>query len=279
MPRSGRQKKLSTWQEAELSRRIDDGPRDEDDVSNLDAPTIKGIIKNEFGITFSASGVYALLRRLGFSWKSSRPQHEKNDPAAMAHWKREILPSKYQEVCKKFPDKKVELWFQDEMRFGEKTPQSRRWSRKSLETRQIKNLGFRNSCIYGAVNPCTGEKVGLVYPGCNSDVMNIHLNLVSERIGADRHAIIIMDRAGWHETSTQLSVPENISLLSLPPYSPELNPVERLWRWLKQRYLANRVIKKDEDLEKIGCELWQKITDEVVRSVCKVSYKPFSNFL
>ena len=279
LPRSGRKTKLAPLQESTLAKRIDDGPTAEDSVSNFDGPTIRGILYKEFGISFSESGVYSLLRRLGFSWKSSRPQHEKNDPAAVAHWKRETLPNKYKEVRQKYPDKKVELWFQDEMRFGEKTPQSRRWSRKSVDTRQIKQLGFRNTHIYGAVNPCSGERVGLVYPGCNSDVMSIHLDLVSQQLGGDRHAILVLDCAGWHESSKQIIVPPNITLLSLPSYSPELNPVERLWRWVKSKHLANRLIRKNEDLEKLGCELWQKLTDDRVKSICKVSYEPFSNFL
>lgn len=266
-------------QEAILAKRIDAGPIDKDGISNFDAAAIKKIINDEFNSSFSISGVYTLLRRLGFTWKTSRPQHEKNDLVAMAHWKQETLPSKYEDVCQKYPDKKIEIWFQDEMRFGEKTPQSRQWSRKSLPTRQIKQLGFRNTHIYGALNPCSGERVGLVYPGCNSEVMNLHLKLISQRLGADRHAILVLDCAGWHESSTQLSIPKNITLLSLPPYSPELNPVERLWRWIKRRYLTNRLIGKKENLEKLGCELWQKVTDEVIKSVCKVSYKPFSNFL
>ena len=278
IPRSGRPTKLSQVQEKQLKARIETGPLAKDQVANFDALIIKGIIHDEYRASFSTSGVYSLLHRIGFAWISTRPQHEKNDPAAMSHWKGKILPEAFENVCRNHSDATVEIWFQDEMRFGEKTNVSRRWSLKASAPRQFKQLGFRNTHLYGALNPTSGERVGLVNPGCNTETMNIHLDLISQRIGRGRHALLILDQAGWHESSKKLIVPKNITLLSLPPYSPELNPVERLWRWIKRRYLANRIIKKDENLELLGCELWNNITDQIVRSLCKVSFLPVGDF-
>ena len=240
--------------------------------------SIKQFIHKEYEVCFSTSGVYSLLHRIGFSWISARPQHEKNDPSAMTLWKDKTLPEAFKNACESNPDCSVEIWFQDEMRYGEKTSVTRRWSLKASAPRQLKQIGFRNTHLYGALNPISGERVGLVNPGCNTEAMNIHLDLISQRIGPGRHALLILDQAGWHESSKKLVVPKNITLLSLPPYSPELNPVERLWRWIKRRYLANRLIKKDEDLELLGCELWNKLTDQVVRSLCKVDFLPAGNF-
>jgi transposase len=265
---------LSCEQEQRLKERINLGPTVKDEVSNFDALSIKDIIRNECSVEFSTSGVYSFLHRVGLSWTSTRPQHEKNDPSAMSFWKRTTLPETIQKTQASRPNTKIEIWFQDEMRFGEKTTLSRRWCLKASAPRNICQLGFRNTYIYGAINPATGERVGLVNHGCNSEAMNIHLDLVSQHLGPDRHAILILDQAGWHEKSNKIIVPKNITLLSLPPYSPELNPVERLWRWIKGKYLANRVINKSEDLELLGCELWNKITDEVVKSVCRVRYLP-----
>jgi len=277
--RSGRSKKLSCAQESQLKERISLGPNPNDEVSNFDALSLKGIIQKEYGVEFSTSGIYSLLHRLGLSWMSTRPQHEKNDPSAMALWKSTTLPEAILKMRAEHPLLKIEFWFQDEMRFGEKTNLSRRWCVKGSAPRDTCQLGFRNTYIYGAINPTTGERVGLVNPGCNSEAMNAHLVLVSQHLGPDRHAILILDQAGWHEKSNKIIVPKNITLLSLPPYSPELNPVERLWRCLKRRYLANRLINKSEDLELLGCELWNKITDQMVRSVCRVSYLPVANLL
>src|SRR5438067_5646350 len=74
-------------------------------------------------------------------------------------------------------------------------------------------------------------------PICNTLAMNHHLRDISSQVAADAHAVVILDRAGWHR-SQGLVVPGNITLLELPPYSPELNPVERIWHYLRSHWLA-----------------------------------------
>ena len=69
--------------------------------------------------------------------------------------------------------------------------------------------------------------------------MQLHLDAISTQLGPDRHAVMILDNAGWHG-SKRLYVPENLTLL-LPPYSPELNPIERLCHWLKEHEFINRI--------------------------------------
>ena len=71
--------------------------------------------------------------------------------------------------------------------------------------------------------------------------MKEHLAKISRRVAPNAHAVVTLDRAGWHLPGGKLRVPENISLLPLPPYSPELNPVENIWQFLRQNYLSNRV--------------------------------------
>ena len=77
--------------------------------------------------------------------------------------------------------------------------------------------------------------------------MNHHLRFISEQAGQDVHVVVVLDQAGWH-IAKALQVPENITLLHLPPYSPELNPIERLWAYIKSHYLSNRVYKDYEEL-------------------------------
>ena len=71
--------------------------------------------------------------------------------------------------------------------------------------------------------------------------MNLHLVEISRHVTAGAHAVLLLDRAGWHRLGGQLHLPHNISLLHLPPYSPELNPVENIWQFLRQNFLSNRV--------------------------------------
>ncbi|MBL0869724.1 MAG: transposase [Phycisphaerales bacterium] len=85
--------------------------------------------------------------------------------------------------------------------------------------------------------------------------MNVFLKMVSVELGAKVHAILIMDGAGWHKSRT-LKVPENITALILLPYSPELNPVERLWAYLRSHYLSNRVYEDYQHLLDAGAQAW-----------------------
>ena len=77
-------------------------------------------------------------------------------------------------------------------------------------------------------------------PTVNVEAMNMHLAEISQRVTAGAHAVLVLDQAGWH-TSPKLCVPENITLLRLPAYAPELNPVENLWEFLRQNLLSHRM--------------------------------------
>lgn len=261
---------------ASFKARIQNGPIASDPVSSFNGSYIKEILAKEFECNYSESGVYKLLARLGFSKIKPRPRHEKNDMKLMEKWKEEILPSAYKDTQAKNPGKKIEIWFQDEMRFGEKTDLSSQWKVTGTSYVELKQLGYRNQYIFGAIDPSSGKHVGLVTNGISVEIMNIHLELISKEIPSDSHAILIMDQAGWHIKAKGLAVPKNLTILSLPPYSPELNPVERLWKWLKARYLKNRFISKDDDLTEIGCEVWNQLDKKIVKSLCQVS---FTNFL
>ena len=101
--------------------------------------------------------------------------------------------------------------------------------------------------------------------------MNRHLALISEQIRPGVHALLILDQAGWHR-SGDLKVPANVTLFHLPPYSPELNPVERLWLWLKNRHLSHRIFATVNEVIDAGAAAWQSLDVDQVKSVCQVSW-------
>jgi transposase len=103
--------------------------------------------------------------------------------------------------------------------------------------------------------------------------MSHHLALISQALRIDAHAVLVVDGAGWH-TAKDLVVPSNISLLQLPPYSPELNPIERLWLWIKERHFTNRIFSDLNAVIAAGVEAWQSLSDDTIRSVCRVSWLP-----
>jgi transposase len=90
--------------------------------------------------------------------------------------------------------------------------------------------------------------------------MNLHLAEISRHVTPGTHAVVTLDGAGWHQTGRRLHVPDNISLLPLPPYSPELNPVENVWQFLRQNQLSNRVFDSYETIVDACCDSWNSLT-------------------
>jgi transposase len=132
-------------------------------------------------------------------------------------------------------------------------------------------LGFKNFYLYSAVNPKTGEDFTLLLPKVNTDCMNVFLEEMVKK-EQDKSIIMIMDGAGWH-SSNDLKVPSNIEIICLPPYSPELNPVERMWLYIKQRTIKNKIYDTIEALEEVICGfLSSSINEEILKSVCRVEY-------
>lgn len=101
--------------------------------------------------------------------------------------------------------------------------------------------------VYGAIDACTGQMESLILPHVNTDCMQLFLNEVSKR-HPDEHIVMVIDGAGWHR-SHSLKAPENIYLLKLPPYAPELNPIEHVWDELREKYFHNRVFNSLDALE------------------------------
>lgn len=130
--------------------------------------------------------------------------------------------------------------------------------------------------LFGAVNPITGESSALLAPTVNTEYMNHHLRFLSEQAGPEVQVILVLDRAGWH-VAKALEVPANVTLLYLPPYSPELNPVERLWAYLRSHYLSNRVYQDYDDLLNASGQAWNQLTPEQLRSICRTEWIPRTN--
>lgn len=89
--------------------------------------------------------------------------------------------------------------------------------------------------------------------------MNMHLKEISLNVAPGAHAVVTLDGAGWHRTGGKLRVPNNISLLLLPPYAPELNPQENIWQYLRQNYLANRVFETKDEIIDACCHAWNSL--------------------
>jgi transposase len=162
----------------------------------------------------------------------------------------------------------VEVWFQDEMRMGQKGTVRRVWAAKGSRPRAPRALGFKWTYVFGAVCPGRGAAAGLVLPVANVEAMARHLAEISAQVAPGAHAVVVLDGAGYHQAKALAGrVPTNLSLLPLPPYSPELNPMELVWQDLRRRDLANRVF---DDLGRVidaCCQAWTKLVADTARLI------------
>lgn len=163
----------------------------------------------------------------------------------------------------------VEIWFQDEHRIGQQGSLTRIWARKGTRPRIPRQQQFISAYIFGAVCPEKDKGAAVIMPHANTASMQAHIDEINQQVEKGKHAVIILDKAGWH-TSKNLRIPKNISLLPLPPYSPELNPQEQVGRQMKHNDLANRNFSNYNDIVEACCQAWMKIvnTQGAIRSLC-----------
>ncbi len=139
------------------------------------------------------------------------------------------------------------------------------WAVKGSRPRLTKDQRFAYAYIFGAVCPAKDQGAALVLPYANTEAMNLHLQEISCHIDEASHAVLLMDQAGWHIADEALIVPDNITILHIPPYSPELNSQENIWQYLRNNYLNNRIF-KDYDAVVEACALaWNKLLAETGR--------------
>jgi len=178
------------------------------------------------------------------------------------------LLKKLPELVRKRPE--AEVFFFDEGRFGFQPVTGRRWARKGARPTVVVRPGYQNFYVYSAISPRTGEGVSLFLPWVNTAMMEVFLDHLSQSLG-ERCCFLVMDQAGWH-VSGDLKLPANIELVFLPPYSPELNPVERLWQWLKRHSLRNRCYEDLEAIMDAVQDCLRTATPTFLKSLCRCEY-------
>ena len=136
---------------------------------------------------------------------------------------------------------------------------SRIWAIKGTRPRAVRQQQFISSYIFGAVCPRGEYNSALILPCVCTEAMQLHLEDISTRIPNKRHAAVVMDKAAWH-TTKKLKVPDNITIIPLPAASPELNPQEQIWQWLRKNHFANRVFKGYEDILDSATRAWNDLT-------------------
>jgi putative transposase len=265
----GKAPTLTTEQRVALARVVEAGPEPwRDGVVRWRRIDLVQWLWEEFRVSVSEATVGRELRALGFRKLSARPRHYAQDPEAAEAFKKS-LPERVAEVRAAHPGKRIELWFQDEARIGQKNKLTRRWAKRGTRPRAPHDQRTAWAYIFGAICPAEGKGAGIVMPFCDTPAMQEHLAEISAMVAPAAHAVLILDQAGWH--LARALVPENISILPLPPRSPELNPVENIWQFMRDNWLSNRVFKSYDDIVAHCCAAWNDLVDQPwrIRSIGK----------
>jgi transposase len=177
------------------------------------------------------------------------------------------------QVAAEHPDRRVEVWFQDEARFGQQGTLTRKWARKGSRPPAVKQTRYEYLYVLGAACPATGQTVGLLSPHLNSDVVNAFFKQFEREVDPDVQVVMFWDQAGYH-VAQKLKPPANLTLIPLPPHCPQLNPIENLWHYLRSHHWSNRAYAGYDDLRHAACDAWQQtcLDPATVHTVCHAPY-------
>ena len=159
----------------------------------------------------------------------------------------------------------------DEARFGQQGTITNVWAQTGSRPTAVRQTKYDWCYLYAAVEPASGASAALIAPNADTGTMNQFLQILDTERKPDEHIVLIMDGAGWHK-SKALHLPDGITVLLLPPYSPELNPVENLWHYLRCHYLSNRAYNNYDELFDAGTDAYRRLTPDLIRSVCACPY-------
>ena len=165
------------------------------------------------------------------------------------------------------------MYFQDEARFGQQGTLARGWGRSGQRFTAVRQTKYDWLYVIGAACPRTGHAVGMLSPYIDTEIINIFLEQFAREIPPGVHVVMVWDRAGFH-TAKALKVPESITILPLPPYSPELNPMENLWHFLRSHYWSNRAYADYDALVQAAEVAWKcsACDPAIIQSVCRAAY-------
>ena len=256
----GRRRLLTPNQDEELYKIVENGPDlDKDGVVRWRRVDLV----QQSAVRFSVREVHPStmgkwLHRVGLTKLTARPHHPKKDEAAQRAFKenfKDIVNEKLPADVKENGNP-VEFWFQDEARVGQQGTLSRIWAPIGSRPAMVRDNRRANAYIYGAICPCRGIGAALVMASANTEAMNEHLKEISVQVATGAHAALICDGAGWHAKSKDLIVPSNITLITLPPYAPELNPIENVWEFLRDNRFGAQVWKTYAAIVRACSKAW-----------------------
>ncbi len=159
----------------------------------------------------------------------------------------------------------VRLMFADEAGFGRINKPKYCWCKQGIRPHVPCHHIREYRYTYGAVEPLSGESCFLVLPYCNTECMNVFLRELSNRYHNDS-ILLVCDGAAWHKARS-LQIPSNIQLIFLPPCTPEMNPIEQIWKEIRKRGFRNEIFKTlDHVIERL-CDVISSLSHDVIMSI------------
>ena len=138
------------------------------------------------------------------------------------------------------------------------------WAKRGTRPRAPRDQRRSWAYILGAVCPARCATSALVLPRLDAGTVSLHLADIGREVALGAHAILVLDGAGFHIAGS-LQIPENVTLLRLPPYSPELNPVENIWAYLRGNILSNTVFDDYDHVVSTCCDAWNFFANDPTR--------------
>ena len=182
---------------------------------------------------------------------------------------RKELGAKLDESGRAHPEARPQLWGEDETKVGQKGRTCHRWYQRGIRPPGLADKRFASLYLFVACRPGTDEAFAL--PEATAASRAVLLERFAQELEPGAHAALILDRAGW-PMARRLAVPANVTLVPLPPYSPELNPVERVWLYLRERFLSHRMLDGYTAVLAAACRAWNALAAEPGRLSSLTAY-------
>lgn len=210
-----------------------------------------------------SSGSGSRVRRPGLrTHKAARPRGPRSNKE---------LGSRLADIAAAHPNQRVQLWCEDAARVGQKGRVCHRWYERGVRPPGLADRRFESLHLFAACRPAAGQAFALALPEATTRTMNLLLASFAQQLEPGTHAVLILDQAGWHGAG-RLAVPETVTLLPLPASSPELNPVERGWLHLRERFLSHRVLADCQAGLDAACDAWNALLTETRKLASLTAY-------
>ena len=264
---NGGHPKLTAGQRAELDEALQKTPPD---GGLWTGPKVAAYVRARWDICVCVQAGWQWLRGLGLSLQVPRPRNPGAATEGQQRAWKEATDRWIAELRGHHPDRKVEVWAEDEARLGLKPIARRAWAVKGRRPTSNGRTRYEWAYVFGFVHPASGRNLELILPRANTEWMGLALGEFARWAdpAGEKLLVILVDNAGWH-VARRLAMPANVVLRQLPACTPELQPAEPLWPLVREA-LANRGFATLEEMEPVLVERCRWLIDhpEVVRGAC-----------